>query len=519
MSGDNIPILTIPPGVWRNGTQYAAGKRWYDANWVRWLDNQLTPIGGWNKTSRVYGTSADVIRDAFSWRDNNKKPWRVVGSEEHAFTTYERLDSVEPTPPVYDITPADLDFTPPPPRGYGRDAYGSYTYGRDLPATVDAVGQWSFDNYGRQLVAVHSQDGRLFMWDPTTPTTKAAVVANAPINNTLVIVTDERMVMVLGGKGNPRRVKWCSRENLTDWTPTAENTAGGFEIESSGTIVSAVKVQGGVLVLTDSDVHIIEYIGAPNYYSRRRISDETSCFSKNALISVTGGAFWLSEEGFWRYDGVVSPVPSPVDTEVLKNGNLSRQHNVFLGYNGHNREVWCFYPKLGVTGDANRYVFLSLYAEPYWSMGRLRRTAWLNPIWETNPYMYVGNVEYRHEDGVYADEVSRIGSVWATTGEFEIGEGDQVMRVDRIYPDSLITEDGEEDVNIVPPGYSLTFKLRQAPLAKRRTVPTVNMDTIPKGYKGTRFRARAISMRVDQTKDAIWIMGKLRLRMKESGAR
>lgn len=517
MSGQNIPVLEIPPGVWRNGTQYAAGKRWYDANWVRWLDNQLTPIGGWVETGRVYGNATDVIRDAFSWRDNTKKPWRVVGSEKHAYTTFERTSTGATVPAVYDITPDDLDWTPPATRGYGRGTYGSYLYGKDPTAVIDSVGQWSFDNFGRQLLAVHSQDGRLLMWDPETPTTKAAVVAGAPTLNNLVAVTEERMAMVFGGKETPRRIKWSDREDLTDWTPTAENTAGGFELESSGVIISIAKVQGGILVLTDVDVHIIEYIGAPNYYSRRRISEDTGCFSKNALVTVTGGAFWLSHEGFWKYDGVVTPVPSPVDTEVLKQGNLSAQYNVFLGFNGANREVWCFYPKLGVTGPANRYVFLSLYGEPYWSMGRMTRTAWLSPIWSEKPYMYSGNKEYMHETGVLDNSESRVGKVWASTGEFEIGQGDNVMRVDRIYPDSLITEEGEDNAN--PPGYSLTFKLRQAPLAKRRTYGPVELYPLTKGYKTIRFRARSASLRVDQTEDAIWIMGKLRLRMKEGGGR
>ena len=43
--------LKIPPGVYRNGTEYQSAGRWYDANLVRWYENTLRPIGGWRKKS------------------------------------------------------------------------------------------------------------------------------------------------------------------------------------------------------------------------------------------------------------------------------------------------------------------------------------------------------------------------------------------------------------------------------------------------------------------------------------
>lgn len=39
--------LSLPPGVFRNGTKYQAKGRWYDANLVRWTEKAMMPIGGW----------------------------------------------------------------------------------------------------------------------------------------------------------------------------------------------------------------------------------------------------------------------------------------------------------------------------------------------------------------------------------------------------------------------------------------------------------------------------------------
>lgn len=511
MSGQNNPVLDIPPGVIRNGTPYSVGRRWWDVNQVRWVNGQLMPIGGWVQ-GRTFGTvSTDVVRDTFSWRDNLKNPWYAVGCEA-------KLQAASPTPSIttiYNVTPTGLATGATVRQGYGAGPYGDGKYGYGAPYVVDSVGQWSMDNFGRYLVAVHNQDGRLFSWDPANPTVIAAPVTNAPIDNTLVIVTDERMIMVLGGKNNPRRIKWCDRENMTSWTPTATNTAGGFELNSQGTIVAAVRVQGGILVLTDVDAHIIEYIGAPYYYSRRRLAEEVGCVSKNSLLGVTGMGFWLSKEGFWRYDGNVTPLPSPVDDDILRDSDLSSPANVFLGYNGFNREIWAHYPKKG-SASPDRYVFVSFAAEPYWSKGVLSRTAFLNPVWDTKPMMYQGRTEYFHETGLLAAGSSRVNDIYAETGEFEIGNGEQNMRVDRIYFDGM-KYDPSTGTQYTS-DYQVLFKMRQAPSAPLRTEGPFTPDNT-KGYNGARFRARSIAMRLSPVADTTWALGKLRIRMKAGGAR
>ncbi len=43
-----LPIK-IPPGFFRNATQYQAKNRWYDGNLVRFSEGRLRPIGGWQR--------------------------------------------------------------------------------------------------------------------------------------------------------------------------------------------------------------------------------------------------------------------------------------------------------------------------------------------------------------------------------------------------------------------------------------------------------------------------------------
>jgi hypothetical protein len=510
MSGQNVSMIDIPPGIITSGTSYSIGKRWKNGNLVRWVNGILTPVGGW-VNSRIFGTAGEVVRDAYSWVDSSKRPWYAVGSE----SKLRVASPLNEIGTIYNVTPAGLAWTAPPDTGYGAGLYGDNKYGDSAITDVDSTGQWSMDNWGSLLVAVHTQDGRLFSWDPFSPVTIAAPVTNAPLDNTLVLVTDERMCMVLGGKNNPRRVKWCSRENLTDWTPTAVNTAGGFELHSSGSIIAAIKVQGGILVLTTCDAHVIEYIGAPNYYARRRISEEVGCLSKNSTVSVTGVGFWMNEEGFWKYDGVVSPVPTSVHDYVFNQSNLTNPANVFLGWNQYANELWAFFPAAGGT-TPTKYAFLSLHNESYWSIGSLSRTAWLNPVWTAKPILFNNRTEIAHEIGWTNNGISRNNTVFVETGDFEIGEGDNHMRVDRIWPDSGSLE-GTPDVGN-PNAYSIQFTLKSAPRAGPRVIGPLMLNNI-KGYTTTRFRTRSLSMKIKQEVDSAWTMGKLRLRMSPAGKR
>ena len=232
-------------------------------------------------------------------------------------------------------------------------------------------------------------------------------------------------------------------------------------------------------------------------------------------VGVTGMGFWLSKEGFWRYDGNVTPLPSPVDDDILRDSDLSSPANVFLGYNGFNREIWAHYPKKG-SASPDRYVFVSFAAEPYWSKGVLSRTAFLNPVWDTKPMMYQGRTEYFHETGLLAAGSSRVNDIYAETGEFEIGNGEQNMRVDRIYFDGM-KYDPSTGTQYTS-DYQVLFKMRQAPSAPLRTEGPFTPDNT-KGYNGARFRARSIAMRLSPVADTTWALGKLRIRMKAGGAR
>lgn len=97
--------LKVPPGVYKNGTQYQSSGRWYDANLVRWYEGTLRPIGGWNKKEYPSGgtTYTDiqvtgVMRGSHAWRSNDAKAWLSAGGAK-------KLYAIEASVAPYNITP------------------------------------------------------------------------------------------------------------------------------------------------------------------------------------------------------------------------------------------------------------------------------------------------------------------------------------------------------------------------------------------------------------------------------
>ena len=89
--------LDIPAGVYKNGTDLEGQGRWQDASLVRWRDNTLRPVGGWQ--SRKSGFSTNPIRGFHTWEAND-------GSRFYAGGSFNELNVSTADNTVYDITPS-----------------------------------------------------------------------------------------------------------------------------------------------------------------------------------------------------------------------------------------------------------------------------------------------------------------------------------------------------------------------------------------------------------------------------
>ena len=514
MPGNNL-ALVLPPGINSDVSRYMAKMSWWDGNHVRWNDDGvMQPVGGWQKIFSLTTPVASAITELFSWADNSSISYLAIGALDRVVVRNFNDGS------MYDVTPDGLIVFSSNMEGFGSGAFGIGRFGLDSYHNTDGgiinkfrVGYWTFENWGENLIGIHANDSRLFMWDPNTPTTKMAEVTGAPLGHRLCIVTDERHVMLMGGFSNPRRVDWCSRENIADWTASATDSAGGWELDTTGQIISAIKVPQGILVATDIDIHLIEYVGPPQYYSRRLITDETGVVSPKGMAATPNGAIIVGNHAFWSYNGGVSKIPCTVSNDVFKKGNLNDPISCFIGINEQRQEAWFFYPNEGQTFPSRYVIFKYSPDQQWWSKGELTRSAWVNPMWSDYPIAAKGIEVYEHERGWTDDGKTR--TVYAETGAFEIGEGDRTMAVSKIIHDTILPDN---HVQGSPLPYNVEFKMARSPQGSETTYGPVILNS-KAGYTSLRFKSRQIAMKVNETIPGDWGLGRTRLSVKSAGGR
>jgi hypothetical protein len=488
--------LKLPPGIYRNGTEYQAAGRWYDANLVRWYENTLRPMGGWRK--RATGQMSGLCRGFITWRDNSANRWIAAGTHTKLYAMNEAGTLKEITPTGLTAGVADAISK----TGYGYSTYGTLAYGTARPDTglITPATTWSMDTWGEYLVACSNADGKIYEWQLgfTTPTL-AAAITNAPTSNKAILVTAERILFALGAGGNPRKVQWCDQENNTLWTPAGDNQAGDYELATPGTLLAGKRVKGVNLLFTDVDVHTAQYIGAPFVYGFEKAGSGCGLISAQSVAAIDTAAIWMSKSGFWIYDGYVKPLPSDVSDYVFGNMNFNQASKVYSVHNSKFGEIWWYYPSSQST-ENDSYVTFN-YRENSWNIGTLARTAGTDAGVFVNPLMVSSDgYIYEHEVGFSYDGAS----VYAESGPVQLGNGDNIMSVRQVVPDEQTL--GEAVVS---------FKTRNYPTGTQSTFGPYTAAN----PTDVRFAARQVNVKVTGAVLADWRIGVMRLDAVPSGKR
>lgn len=489
--------LSIPPGVYRSGTELQSAGRWYDVNLVRWTEGSMEPVGGWER--RGNGTLTGKCRGLLTWKTNSNVRFAALGTSSKLYVMTQSSALVDITPTGFTAGSDDASTG----AGFGIGNYSAGYYGTPRPdaGSVTPATTWSLDTWGEYLVGCSSSDGKLYEWqlDFTTPT-KAAAITNAPTNCIGLLVTAERSLFALGASGDGRKVAWSDLENNTIWTPASTNLAGSITLQTTGRIVTAKRVRGQNLILTDIDAHTLTYVGQPFVYQAEIAGRACGAVSANCAAVLDNMCVWMGARGFHVFDGYVKPLQCDVYDYVFNNINTNQISKVYAVNNAQYNEVWWFYPSANST-ENDSYVAWD-YVENHWTIGTLARTAGTDRSVFRNPIMVGANgYIYDHEVGLNYDS----SAPYAESGPVQIGNGDNIMYINEMIPD-------ERNQG----GVQATFKTRYYPNGDEASYGPYSL-TNP---TSVRFNGRQVKMRVTTTNPATnWRVGTQRLNAVAGGRR
>ena len=420
--------------------------------------------------------------------------------------------------------------------GWGTDTWSTGAW--DEPSTSSDVTvfarSWSLDNFGEDLIAT-VLNGSTYIKDISSAIdARATALSNAPTASRFSLVsTDTRHLMIFGTEtiiGTPASqddllFRFSDREDATEYTPVATNEAGSLRISDGSRIVGAVKSSGQILVWTDTSLHGIQFVGTPFTFGLRQLGANCGLIAQHAAIEVNGRSYWMSDNSFYMYDGVVKKMPCSVQDYVFDDLSYTNRNDIACGINTAFNEIIWYYPSANATA-IDRGVAYN-YLENTWYTINIGRTTWLGayvfeqPIATEYDASITANVSsilgltagasylYEHESGNNQADGTAL-SAFLTTGSVEIADGDELMSVSRLVP----------DFDNLANTMTATLTLEQYPqsAANVTTTGSITSTTEKIDVRG-RGRAVKIKYETNTVNDTAWRLGSTKLQLRPDGRR
>jgi hypothetical protein len=422
-------------------------------------------------------------------------------------------------------------------------------------------GLWSLDGFGTKVIAL-IHNAQVFEWDSNLSnavTTRATIISGAPTaSRDMLVSTPDRHLVFFGTEltiGDPTTqdemfIRFSNQEDINTYQPTAVNTAGTQRLADGSKIVGAVRGRDAIYVWTDSSLFTMRFIGQPFTFGFQQVGTNCGLIGQNAALEVDGAAYWMSENGFFKYSGSLQSMVCLVEDFVFDDLNTTANQLINVGLNNLFGEITWFYctSSSTVLNRCVTYNYLDSRPErPVWTTGSLARGSWTDSsvfglphatsfdASDNSSYDVIGNTDgtsiyFEHEKGT--DQVAS-GTVTAITsniesGDFDItsqrtsqgqmtgvatfqGDGEYIMKIRRFIPDFL-SQTGDTQV---------TLQLRNYPNDSQASSPlgpfTITSST---DKVDTRARARAIALKVANTGvSQSWKLGTFRLDTQPDGRR
>ena len=423
-------------------------------------------------------------------------------------------------------------------------------------------GMWSLDNFGDKAICL-IHDSAVFEWNSAASgatSTRATIITGAPTaSRHMLVSTPDRHLVFFGTETtigttstqDDMFIRFSDQEDINTYTPTATNTAGTQRLADGSQIRGAIRGRDAIYVWTDTALFTQRFVGQPFTFAFSQVGTNCGLTGQNACVEVDGAAYWMSENGFFRYAGKLESLPCLVEDFVYNNINIdSGNQMISAGLNNLFGEVTWFYPSSS-SSVVDRMVtynyFDSSPQRPVWTVGSLARTMWRDSAVFGLPHAteydasddtsfdVVGNTEgktryYEHETGTDQNRNGTITAITAsiTSGDFDItaqrtaqgqqtgiatfrGDGEFIMKIRRFIPD-FISQTGTTRV---------TLNLRNFPNDTAASSSLGPFDITSSTQKvDTRARARAIALKVENTGSSqSWRLGTFRLDTQPDGRR
>lgn len=358
--------------------------------------------------------------------------------------------------------------------------------------------------------------------------------SDVPTVQNYIFVSDaSRFVFALGANDygatvqDPMLIRWSDQEDAAMWTPSATNQAGSIRVSVGSEIITAIQTRQEIVVLTDSAVYSLQYLGPPYVWGTQFMGDNISIASQNAVAQAANVVYWMGVDKFYKYDGRAQTLRCDLKEFIYNDINRSEFDQVFAGTNEGFNEVWWFYCTANST-TVDRYVVYN-YLEDIWYYGSMARTAWLDSGLYPTAATYTKNL-VNHEYGLNDNETGTALPInaFVTTSESDMEDGHNFVFIRRILPDITFrgstAESPSTTMSVIPLNNSGSGYTDPASVGGSDDGLVTRTATVPiekfTGQLFVRVRGRQFAFKIESNQlDTTWQMGAIRLDIQNDGRR
>jgi len=335
-------------------------------------------------------------------------------------------------------------------------------------------------------------------------------------------------------------IRFSDQEDLNVYAPTVTNAAGSQRLQDGTRIMGSIIAKENILVWTDNALYSMKFVGSPFTFGFEQVGTNCGLIGQNAVVEVDGVAYWVSNNGFFMFDGTVKTLTASVEDYVYNDFDTTKGQQVYAGINNLFTEVVWYYPTSGSTYN-DRYVVFN-YGESnqqrglIWYTGTEARTTWIDAIVYPKPYATKFNssstgtfpsivgetglgqsVLFEHETGT--DQTNPDGTITAITSyiksyDFDLdhqGDGEFFLALRRVLP-NFKTLTGTA---------TFTLAVKRYPAETQTTSPNSPFSVTSTTQKfDTRARGRFANVKIANiSAGEDWRFGTLRIDLQPDGRR
>lgn len=233
---------------------------------------------------------------------------------------------------------------------------------------------WEFVQFGNSIYAVNGANADVPQSMSLGAANFADLAGSPPRARHIATIKD---FVVLGNLSStaglaPQMVRWCAINNPESWTPDAATQADFQDLPGDGGWVQ--KIVGGEygagLVFQERAVYRMTYVGGQFVFQFDRIQTNVGVYAPQSVVSYRNVVFFLSEEGFYMYDGKdIVPIGSgKVDQTFFRDLDVANVHRMQAVADATRKIVMWSYPGAGNVGGNPNKLLIYNWAYKRWSI-------------------------------------------------------------------------------------------------------------------------------------------------------